>query len=252
MSCGTSSSISLSKKLRTGNRELIRKIRVPEEKMNLIVQQLHQLAGPQGNGYNGKAPKRALFMRPEAARALYLLETDTGGLVYTDIYRSPQAIRDAYRAKLGTQPVAYSYHGYGGPVDLDTEASQEKLGTDYAGLIAAMEHRGFYCHRRDGVAGQGASESWHFNYLGDDAAKLLALTTSDHSTWARPAEAMIQKWYGPELQLTDEQVAVLLPVAHATDVKDFQRQWDLAVDGIAGPKTQRVLAFVTANFVVQA
>jgi hypothetical protein len=215
------------------------------------MQALPQLAGPQGDGYNGLAPKRALYMRPEAARALLLVEQDTGGLVYTDIYRSPQAILQAYRAKVTpngqhiAQPVAFSYHGFGGCPDLDTDASMKKLGTNYDGLVEIMAARGFYCHRRDG--NPTASEAWHFNYLGDDADALLELTTSDHSTWAKPAEAMIQKWYGSDLQPNDEQVALLLPTAHATSIMGFQRAWDLVVDGVAGPRTRRVLAFVTAT-----
>lgn len=214
--------------------------------MNLLLQQLRQLAGPQKDGYHGLVPERALYMHPDAAVALLLVEEDTGGLVYTDILRSPEAIRQAYSTKKGsTQPVGFSYHGYGGCVDVDVEATLAKLGTNYEGLVQIMAARGFYCHRRDG--NPTASESWHFNYLGPDVDALLELTTTDHSTWAAPAEAMIQKWYGPELVLTEVQIATLLPVAHATDVKDFQRTWNLTVDGVAGPRTQRTLAFVTAQ-----
>lgn len=213
--------------------------------MILILQQLPQLAGPDDNDYHGLVPKRMLYMHPDAAAALLLVEQDTGGLVYTDILRSPEATRDAYRNKTGTQPVSYSFHEYGGCVDCDVDRSLKKLGTSYDGLIEIMAARGFYCHRRDG--NPTASESWHFNYLGGDADALLEQTTADHATWSKPAEAMIQKWYGPELVLTEEQIATLLPVAHATDVRDFQRAWDLTVDGIAGPRTQRVLAYVTAQ-----
>lgn len=216
--------------------------------MILKLQALPQLAGPSDADYHGLAPKRALYMHPEAAHALMLVEQDTGGLVYTDIYRSPEASRNAYRAKGGTQPAGYSYHGFGGCVDLDVGETLKKLGTTYDGLCTIMEARKFYCHRRDG--NPTASESWHFNYL-DDPDALLDLTTGDHTTWARPAEAMIQKWYGPALQLTDDQVAVLLPIAHSTDVMDFQRKWDLVVDGIAGTKTRRVLAFVTAQYDIE-
>jgi peptidoglycan hydrolase-like protein with peptidoglycan-binding domain len=221
--------------------------------MIIVLQQLPQLAGPQEDGYHGLVPKRALYMRPEAAGELLALEKTTGGLVYTDILRSAASILQAYRGKVTpsgqhiAQPVAYSFHGYGGCVDVDIDACKKKLGVDYAGLITVMESHGFYCHRRDGAAGEGQSESWHFNYLGDDGPRLIAATTDKHATWSGPAEAMIQKWYGDQLALTDDQVTALLPVAHATDVKDFQRQWDLTVDGIAGPRTRRVLAFVTAT-----
>lgn len=219
--------------------------------MNLLLQQLPQLAGPQGDGYNGLVPKRFLYMRPEAAQALMLVEADTGGLVYTDIFRSAESSRKAYATKPGTQPPAYSYHNYGGPVDIDIDASKKKLGTTYGGIITIMEARGFYCHRRDGEAGEGQSESWHFNFLGDLAAGLLAATTSDHKTWANPAEAMIQHFYAEELYPSDDQVALLLPIAHATDVKDFQKKWGLDVDGVVGPKTRRTLAYATATLQIE-
>jgi hypothetical protein len=213
--------------------------------MILILQQLPQLAGPDDDDYRGLVPQRFLYMLPEAAKALMLVEQDTGGLIYTDIFRSAESSLKAYQSKPGTQPPAYSYHNYGGCADVDVDRSLKKLGTNYEGLVEIMAARQFYCHRRDG--NPTASESWHFNYLGDDADALLELTTTDHSTWARPAEAMIQKWYGPGFQLTADQVALLIPIAHATDIRDFQRRWGLVVDGVAGPKTQRVLAYATAT-----
>jgi len=223
--------------------------------MRLKLHALPQLAGPPGDDYRGLVPKRALYMRPEAAHALMLVEEDTGGLVYTDIYRSPLAIRDAYRSKVTssgqhiTQPVSYSFHGFGGCVDVDVEETLKKLGTTYDGLCTIMEARKFYCHRRDG--NPTASESWHFNYLGDDADALIDLTTDDHATWAKPAEAMIQKWYGPELHPGDVEVDAMLHQAGVSDVRTFQRKWDLIVDGVVGSKTRRVLAFVTATLDIE-
>jgi peptidoglycan hydrolase-like protein with peptidoglycan-binding domain len=211
--------------------------------MLLLLQQLPPVAGPDGDGYNGKFPTRALFMHPQAAAALLALEKATGGLVYTDIYRSPEAILQAYRMRPGTQPVAFSYHGFGGCVDLDVYPSLKRLGITYDGLLATMTAHGFHCHRRDGKQG---SESWHFNYLGDHPEVPLALTTADHSTWARPAETMIQRWYGGALKPSDTDVDAMLRTAGVSDVRTFQRKWNLVVDGVAGPTTRRVLAFVTA------
>jgi hypothetical protein len=213
--------------------------------MNLILQALPQLAGPQGDDYNGLVPKRMLYMRPEAAQALLLVEADTDGLIFTDVYRSPAEILQAYNTRPGTQPVGYSFHGYGGCVDVDVDATLKKLGMDYGGLLTIMEARGFHCHRRDGDPEK--SESWHFNFLGDDAAALLARTTDDPSTWAAPAEAMIQQWYGPELRPSDQEVDAMLRQAGVSDVRTFQRKWAIVVDGVAGPVTRRVLAFVTAS-----
>lgn len=223
--------------------------------MILKLHALSQLAGPDDDDYRGLVPKRMLYMHPEAAHALMLVEEDTGGLVHTDIFRSAVSSRDAYRSKVTssgqhiTQPVSYSGHGYGFCDDLDVPRTLKKLGTDYGGLTVIMAARGFFCHRRDG--NPTASESWHFNYLGEDADALLELTTADHTTWARPVEALIQKYYGADLRPNDEQAAIMLSVAHATDVKDFQRKWDLVVDGILGPKTRRVLAYVTATLQIE-
>ncbi len=219
--------------------------------MILIFQALPPLLGPDDDDYHGKLPRRASYMRPEAAHALMLLESDTGGMVYTDIYRSPVAILEAYRNKPGTQPVSYSYHGYGGCFDLDVDATKKKLRKSYGEIIALAEARGFYGHRRDGEIGEGKSESWHFNYLGPDGPALLAATSNDHATWSRPAEAMIGMWYGAELQPDDAEVNDMLHQAGVSDVRTFQRKWGLRVDGIPGPITRRVLAFVTATWRVE-
>jgi murein L,D-transpeptidase YcbB/YkuD len=50
--------------------------------------------------------------------------------------------------------------------------------------------------------------------------------------------------------LSERQIADGLKHAGCKDVRQFQALWDLQVDGIAGPKTQRTLAFVTAEIVV--
>ncbi len=213
--------------------------------MILLLQALPKLEGPASEDYGGLVPDRMLYMRPEAAQALLLIEADTDGLIYTDVYRSPAEILQAYSTRPGTQPVAYSFHGYGGCVDVDVDATLKKLGTDYGGLITIMEARGFHCHRRDNESQK--SESWHFNFLGADAPALLALTTDDHATWSQPAEAMIQKWYGPELRPSDQEVDAMLRQVGVSDVRTFQRKWALVVDGVAGPVTRRVLAFVTAT-----
>lgn len=217
--------------------------------MILYLQALPRLRGPDDRDYKGNVPKRSLYMQPEAAKAL--LAADISALVFTDVYRSPQVILQAYRTRPGTQPVSSSFHGYGGCVDLDVQATLKRLGKDYAWLCAHMENHGFYCHRRDGIVGCDQSEGWHFNYLGADAPKLLALTTADHTTWAAPAEAMIQKWYGAALQPDDVEVERLLRSAGVSDIRTFQRKWDLVPDGIMGPRTRRVLAFVTATVQIE-
>lgn len=213
--------------------------------MILVMRRLPQLAGPQGDDYHGRVPQRALLMRPEAAEALLAFDDACGGAVYTDIYRSPPEVLAAHRAKGGTQPVGYSFHEFGGPVDVEVGETLKKLSWSYDDLCLAMAEHGFYCHRRD--KNPTASESWHFNFLGQDAEQLLALCTDDHQTWARPAEAMIQKWYGDQLRLDAASISAALQAAGCTSVHEFQEKWDLVADGVAGPITQRVLACVTAE-----
>lgn len=201
--------------------------------------------------YGGHLPARMRLFQPAACLALQQLEQHTGGLVYTDGYRSASAQLEAYRNRPGTQPVAYSAHGYGLAYDLDVDASLVQLGCKYGQMLDMLADYGWFCHRRD--ANDSASESWHFNFLGmDDPERYLALADpSDHTTWARPVELRIQQMYGNDLMLTPSAFNQLLVerTGFAT-VAAFQKAWDLVPDGIAGPKTQRVLAYVTAEVVI--
>lgn len=205
------------------------------------------LRGPDDEGYGGRFPKRASMLHPEAARSLLRLEEASGGLVYTDAYRSPEAQRDAHRRKGGTQPVGFSAHGYGLAVDLDVGGTLRRSSVRrYPQLVDLMGEHGWYCHRRD--LDPTAGESWHFNYLGPQAEQHLAKADPQrHSTWALPAESRIQELYGDGFKLSSAGVSAALTAGSYPGVEAFQRDWDLKVDGVAGPVTQRVLAYVTAT-----
>ncbi|HUK34632.1 MAG TPA: hypothetical protein VLV86_12005, partial [Vicinamibacterales bacterium] len=102
--------------------------------MIITLQTLPPLLGPKGDGYNGLLPSRARYLAPDVAHALLVMEGDKH-LVYTDCYRSPVAILQAYKAKPGTQRPGYSTHGYGLAVDVDTQASCLLNGWSYVQLV---------------------------------------------------------------------------------------------------------------------
>lgn len=208
------------------------------------------MRGPVSDGYNGRVPERFRYLSPEAAMSLGLLLHDTNNeLVFTDLYRSAAASRQAYASKPGTQRPGYSAHGYGLAFDLDIGATLDRMGVRYAELVELLGQYNWHCHRRD--LDDSASESWHFNYLGPEATRFLAwCDPSEPATWGAPAELRILERWGPDFHLSDRQIATALKHAGCKDVRQFQAIWDLDVDGMAGPKTQRTLAFVTAEIVV--
>ncbi len=224
--------------------------------LNLVLAQLpSNLTGPAGDGYNGKVPSRALYAHPDAVSSLLRLER-AGGLVYTDIFRGAQGQLAAKRRNpAATKAVSLSPHGYGLSVDLDVDATLKRRGWMYQRLLDEMGKEGWYCHRRD--QGRG-SEDWHFNFLSGQASVLLPKASiARHSTWDDPVEARIQQIYGAQLAPGDGEIPALLAAAHVggagdkASIKAFQTMWDLEADGIVGPNTRRVLAYVTAQLDVR-
>lgn len=222
--------------------------------MIISLSSLPPLRGPQGDGYNGAVPKRSAFLYPLAARSLLSMPQ----MVFTDLYRSPSAILRAYQSKPGTQPPGYSAHGYGLAVDIDLEETLPLRGWSYPELVSFMETNGWYCHRRD--LDETGSEAWHFNYL-EDRYFMLGVDPQDHSTWKNAAESKIISLYGNQFALSAVRVQEILlsrgeyggpadgemNVKTISAIRNFQQRWGLKSDGIAGPVTQRTLAFVSAD-----
>jgi hypothetical protein len=208
------------------------------------------LRGPDDDAYRGRVPERFRYLSPEAAMSLGLLLHDVNNdLVFTDIYRSAAASRQAFASKPGTLRPAYSGHGYGLAFDLDVGATLRRMGIRYVDLVDMLGDYNWHCHRRD--LDDTAPEAWHFNYLGPEGSRFLAWTDPQEPvTWGAPAELRILERWGPDFHLNERQIAEGLKHAGCKDVRQFQALWDLQVDGIAGPKTQRTLAFVTAEIVV--
>jgi len=138
--------------------------------------------------------ERLAYLHPEAAELLSLLERETGGLVYSDMYRDAGGSLEAHRAKSGVQPPGYSAHNYGLAFDLAIDDTLRRLGCSYHELLDRLAAHGWYCYRRDRERGR---EDWHFNYLGPRPI-FLGAATSVPSTWSHVAEANIISRY-PEL-----------------------------------------------------
>jgi len=220
------------------------------------------LLGPDDADYKGQVPTRMRFLAPDVGPALLQLNKDTGGYIYTDVWRSADSSLAARRVKRGVQRPAYSPHNYGFAVDLDLYGIMKKYHVKYPDIVEVMLAHDWYSHRRDG-AGPDESESWHFNYLGPDHDKYMAkVDINDHATWSNAVEMRIIERYGSDFSLSPTQIQSLLAQLKMYGgeidgnlssalcreaVMAFQRAWDLAVDGDPGIMTQRTLAFVTAE-----
>jgi len=240
--------------------------------MKLLLKSLPELRGIyMVRGHPFRMPKRALKLHPDAATALLGLEAETGGLVYSDIYRSAEASLMARRRKRGVQPPGFSAHNYGLAVDLaiddyvppGTNGPKEqgvlsRLDCDYEKLRQYMAAYGWYCHRRDGKRG---FEDWHFNFLGHAPGRHL---DEAKRGWSRVAESVIQARYGSQLDINDvdlqkalaqlgmyhgEADGIIGPLSRSA-VRAFERAWGLTEDGVPDDRMRRTLAFVSAQIEV--
>ena len=214
--------------------------------------ELKQLTSFRGN-------VRMPFLAPEAATAFIILENDTGGLIYTDMWRDPTASLLAKRMKRVTQVPGYSLHNYGLAVDIDVKTYTNEKKIRYEDLLYLLKKRGWVCHRRDGEEDKPGSE--HFNYLGPDADRYLTKCTMDPITWGYPAEMRILERFDKDFQLTAKDVQLKLAqlglytgiITGQFDmytreaILAFQRAWDLIPTGSVDPSLCRVLAFVSSD-----
>ena len=200
-----------------------------------------------------------LWAHPDLAAAIEKMEKDGVRAVFSDIFRSAKGSLDARRAKPGlVQPPGYSAHNFGLAADLDYAAMLKELRLDKKALDWLLEGYGLYCHRKDHAA---AAEAWHHNCLGPDPARWLQTTAK---STAGAVEAKILSIYGASFEMGPEELksslASLQPdltqqakIKGASGaelgayVRDFQRAWDLDVDGAAGERTKRTLALVSAS-----
>lgn len=208
-----------------------------------------------------KFPERAALLYPAARESFLRLEAATGGLVYSDMWRSAESSLAAMASKRGVQPPGFSAHNYGLAVDVAVDETLKRAKEDYAWLLQVMRDEGWYCHRRDNEQGM---ESWHFNWLGPDADKLLAkVSPTNRRTWSQAAEENICLRY-PELTQRMDAVEIQADLAKLSlyrgeldgqlgprsqqAAEAFARAWRIPSHG---PDFERTLRFVAAEFAIE-
>jgi hypothetical protein len=188
------------------------------------------------------------WAHPDLAQAIEAMEKAGVKLAYSDLFRSAEsslARRKEFEARGGPQLAkrpGESPHNWGLACDIDVGWALKTYRLDKKRLDELMASYGLYCHRRDHQAG---AESWHYNALGPDAARWLGAASM--TSTSRAIEAKIQSIYGPQMVLSPAEVTAALAALKYESVRAFQADWDLEVDGVAGVKTQRLLAFLTAE-----
>lgn len=206
-------------------------------------------------------PSRAALLQPAAATAFAALEGDTGGLVYSDMWRSAESTLAALETKRGVKAPGYSAHGYGLAIDVAVDQTMLRLGCTYPELTEILAAHGWHCHRRDGERGH---EAWHFNFLGsrDRAAIILGHAQPENpGSWGQDAEVAIQFAY-PEVtdRMEPNEIQMdlaLLGLYHGTVDGVLGRQSQAAAQAFArawrcpehGPTFERTLRFVAAEIV---
>lgn len=187
---------------------------------------------------------RQLYAHPDAADSLIKMESDGLRLIFSDIFRSPKESLEARRKKPGlVKRPGESPHNFGLAIDLDITAICNERRITKAQLDALMISYGWYPHNKDSKV---TREGWHYNYLGPKPELWLPACAASSST-SRAVEARVMALYGSQMTLSKEQVEAALDRLDYETVADLQGAWDLDVDGVAGVKTQRLLACLTAD-----
>lgn len=209
-------------------------------------------------GLNGTI--RNPYLAQDAAEALLLLERDTNGLTYTDLWLDPISYLVQKRLKKEFQLISYNPHNYGLALDLDVETTLKQKKIKYDDLIWLMEKRGWFCHRRDKQENLPGSE--HFIYLGEYHSKYLEKCSYDPTTWNTSSEVRIwerfsQDFISVTIKIAETRLAQIgLFYGTKSGQKDlylresilaFQRTWDLPQTGTIDITFCRALTLVTAD-----
>lgn len=210
-------------------------------------------------GRTGDAfPNSAALLHPEAARAFEALERGFTRIRCSDVFRTPEQSLEARASKAGVQPPGFSAHNFGLAIDVDVARVMREERLTKPQLDARLAEHGWWCHRRDGLA--GAFESWHYNFLGPEPIAKPFLALCQRNT-APAIEAKIRDVYGDQLELEPVEAQLALaklglyrgsadgvfgPRSKAALVA-FQRAWELAPLGELDARTQRTLALISAD-----
>lgn len=203
-------------------------------------------------------PARMAYLNPEAV-APFLEASKKLGLRVSDMYRTAEESLLAMQKKTGVQPPGFSAHNYGFAIDIDVDAALKTNKLSKAQLDLALEESGWWCHRKDSLRGM---EDWHYNYLGKGAEAARFLAESGKSTNRSAAvAAKIVAVFGDQLRLTAEEAQIALTKMRLYSgeidgiwgggsrqaLTAFQRAWLLQTNGKLDNRTERTLAYVTAD-----
>lgn len=193
-------------------------------------------------------------LRPEAADSF--LADLAADISVTDMWRSATSGLAAIKAGKGSRSPGYSGHNYGISIDIGVTEAMRRLGFKRkADLDAWMRERNWWCWRLDG---RREREEWHYDWNRGGYDR-KADTRGDQGL-----QRQLVDLHGPDFALTVEQAQRILDrlgfdpgpadgkpgrrTRAATGA--FQRAWMPFVTPTEklGPPTQRVLAFVGAEY----
>ena len=205
-------------------------------------------------------PARMAFLHPDAAPA-YVAAAKSLRLKVSDMFRTAEESLRARAEKSGVQPPGYSAHNYGLAIDIATDAVLAATKLTKPNLDKEMEAFGWYCHRKDGKRGM---EDWHYNYFGNrDEALPWVEACAKSTNRSSGIEAKIKATFGDQLLLTPEEAQIALSKMRyysgeidgvfgrgsKESLMAFQRAWKLPVTGQLDARTERTLAYVSAEIV---
>lgn len=209
------------------------------------------------DGKPDKMPARMRRLHPKALKMLIHLQA-SGGVVVSDMFRSPESSLQAVKEKRGALPPGYSAHGYGLSIDIDVGKTMKRLSVKKKADLDKLlrDDFGLHCHRLNGTPG---FEEWHYDF--DVDGKLASRIKPGNKSMQPARERMLTDLYGKawKLSSTDAQVALKILGLYSGEIDGkfgrlsteaclaFQRTWNLQKSGKLDDRTKRVLWFVAAN-----
>jgi hypothetical protein len=222
--------------------------------LNLKEIPAHLVHGIYGKKKN-ELPARMRYLASDAARSF--IRHLSPCVVVSDMYRSAEASLRARKNRKGAQRPGYSGHNYGKSIDLDIGKSIKGIGLkNKKQLDEFMELSGWYCHRRDH---KRDFESWHYNYFGlvvsawvhpkdkKTSYGLERMIVDEYGHWWKRATVEDAQIRLTRLGMYDGDIDNKRGPLTSEAVRIFQRAWLLPVDKKLNQRTQRTLAFVTAD-----